>query len=112
MPVRIVDFQGVRNRSCTAPKNPLGSRPSRAIARKIRGWLSIMTSSTDVMPATAPIEIRSCAQGSPTWRKASDTGASMLIWSYGTIPVRTAATAMYSTVHSTSETMMPIGTSR
>ena len=28
------------------------------------------------------------------------------------MPVRTAATAMYSTVHSTSEVMMPIGTSR
>ena len=53
-PVRMVDFHGVRNRSWTAPKNPVGSKPSRAMARKIRGWLSIITSSTEVIPATAP----------------------------------------------------------
>ena len=76
----MVDFQGVRKRSWTAAKNPGGSRPSRAMARKIRGWLSIMTSSTEVMPATAPIETSNCAQGRPTCRKASDTGASILIW--------------------------------
>ena len=81
MPVRIVDFHGVRNRGCTAPKKPGGSSPSRAMARKIRGWLSIITSSTDVIPATAPTEISSCAHGSPACRNASDTGASMLIWS-------------------------------
>ena len=51
------------------------------MARKIRGWLSIITSSTDVMPAIAPTEISSCAHGSPACRNASDTGASMLIWS-------------------------------
>ena len=80
-PVRIVDFQGVRNRSWTAPKKLGGTRPSRAIASKMRGWLSIMTSSTEVMPVSAPTEIRNCAQGSPTWRNASETGASMLILS-------------------------------
>ena len=51
-PVRIVDFHGVRNLGWTAPKKPGGSRPSRAMARKTRGWLSIITSSTEVMPAT------------------------------------------------------------
>ncbi len=65
-PVMIVDFQGVRKRSCTAAKNLGGSKPSRAMARKILGWLSIMTRSTEVMPATAPTAIRSCAQGRPT----------------------------------------------
>ena len=80
IPVRMVDFHGVRKRACTAPKNPVGRRPSRAIAMKTRGWLSIMTSSTEVMPVSAPIEISIRAHGSPAWRKASETGASMLIW--------------------------------
>ena len=61
-PVRIVDFHGVRKRGCTAPKKLSGSRPSRAIASSTRGWLSMSTSMTDVMPATAPSEIRNCAQ--------------------------------------------------
>ena len=39
--------------------------PSRAMASHTRGWLSIITSSTEVMPATAPAEIRNRAQGSP-----------------------------------------------
>ena len=93
-PVRIVDFHGVRNFSWIAPKKLCGTRPSRAIARMTRGWLSIMTSSTEVMPVSAPSEIRNCAHGSPTCRNASETGASMLILSYGTMPVSTAATAM------------------
>ena len=52
-PVRMVDFHGVRNFGWTAPKKPCGTRPSRAMARKTRGWLSIITSSTEVMPASA-----------------------------------------------------------
>jgi len=46
------------------------------------------------MPHMAPREMRPRAQGSPAWRNASDTGVSMLIWLYGTMPVSTAATAM------------------
>ncbi len=54
IPVRMVDFQGVRYFSCTAPKKDLGKRPSRAMASQTRGWLSIMTRSTEVMPVSAP----------------------------------------------------------
>ena len=54
-PIRIVLFQGVRNLGWTSAKNSCGTRPSRAMARKTRGALSIMTSSTEVMPATPAI---------------------------------------------------------
>ena len=77
----MVDFQGVRKRGCTAPKKLGGTSPSRAMASSTRGWLSISTSSTEVMPATAPTEMRNWAQGRPACWKASATGASMLIWS-------------------------------
>src|ERR1700679_1574833 len=40
------------------------------------------------------------------------SGASMLISFHGTIPVSTAAIAIYSTVHTTSDAMIPIGKSR
>jgi hypothetical protein len=43
---------------------------------------------------------------------ASDTPAVSLISLAGTIPVRTATTAMYSTVQTTSDPMIPIGMSR
>src|SRR5436853_5806650 len=36
-PVRMVDFQGVRNFGCTAPKKLLGTRPSRPSASITRG---------------------------------------------------------------------------
>ncbi len=112
MPVRIVDFHGVRKRSCTAAKNPVGSKPSRAMAKKILGWLNIITRRTDVIPAMAPTDINNCAHGRPTCLKASETGASMLMWLYGTMPVSTAATAIYRIVQRTSDVRMPIGTSR
>ncbi len=41
---------------------PAGSSRSRLIAKKMRGWLMSMTSSTLVMPATAPAETRPAAQ--------------------------------------------------
>ena len=47
-----------------------------------------------MIPVSAPIEIRGWAEWSPFCAKASETGASMWILSYGTIPVSTAATAM------------------
>ena len=37
IPVRMVDFHGVRNFLCTAPKILGGSKPSRAIAKNILG---------------------------------------------------------------------------
>ena len=93
-PIMIWEIHGVRNRGCTVPKRRGETSPSRAMASMTRGWLSMSTSKTDVMPTTAPIETTKCAQGSPTCLKASATGASMLILSYGTMPVRTAAIAM------------------
>ncbi len=53
-PVRMVDFQGVRNRGWIAAKKLGGTRPSRAIASRTRGWLSIITRRTDVIPVMAP----------------------------------------------------------
>lgn len=50
MPVRMVDFQGVPKRGCTAPKKDSGSRPSRASAIRMRGWPIIVTRSTLVKP--------------------------------------------------------------
>src|SRR5574342_1161964 len=47
MPERMVDLHGVRNFSWTSPKKLWGTRPSRAIANKTRGWLSIITSKTE-----------------------------------------------------------------
>ena len=64
-PVTSVALCGVRKRSCTAPKNSTGSKPSRAIASSTRAWLSIMTRRTDVMPLMAPSEMRKRAHGNP-----------------------------------------------
>ena len=111
-PVRIVDFHGVRNVGWMSPKNPWGTSPSRASASITRGWLNIITSSTDVMPVIAPAATRYCIHVSPARLKASTTGASILISLVGTMPVSTAETAMYSIVQMMSDAMMPIGTSR
>ena len=93
-PVRIVDFQGVRNFGWMAPKKLFGTNPSRPSASITRGWLSIITSNTEVMPVIAPAATRYCIQVQPARLKASTTGAFMSISLYGTIPVSTAATAM------------------
>ena len=90
----IVLFQGVRKRGWTSAKNCRGTRPSRAIARNTRGALSIMTSSTDVMPATPAAAMMNSAQGKPAFLKASDTPAFRPAGRSGTMPVSTATTAM------------------
>ena len=77
-----------------SPKKDRGTSPSRARASITRGWLSIITSSTDVIPVIAPAATRYCIHFKPTRLKASTTGASMLISVEGTIPVNTADTAM------------------
>ena len=53
----MVVMYGVPKRGCTL-LTPGGSRRSRLIAKKMRGWLMSMTSSTLVMPATAPADTR------------------------------------------------------
>ena len=80
-PMRIVDFQGVRNLGCTSAKKPCGTIPSRAIARNTRGADSISTSSTEVMPATPAAAMMNSAHGRPACLKASETPASTLSWS-------------------------------
>ena len=57
MPVSSVVVDGTRVTGFTLAAHA-GSRPSRAIAKKMRGWLMSITSSTDVMPATAPADTR------------------------------------------------------
>ncbi len=51
--VMIVVMYGVPNFGCTL-LTPCGSRRSRLIEKKMRGWLMSITSSTEVMPHTAP----------------------------------------------------------
>ena len=72
--VMIVVMYGVPKRGCTL-LTPCGSRRSRLIEKKMRGWLMSMTSSTDVMPATAPAETRPAAQPWPMNASAYATGA-------------------------------------
>src|SRR2546427_446621 len=63
------------------------------------------------MPVIAPAATRYCIQVSPARLNASTTGASILISLEGTMPVKTADTAMYNSVQMTSDAMMPTGTS-
>jgi hypothetical protein len=48
----------------------------------------------------------------PTKERANETGASTLSFVYGTIPVKTADTAIYNTVHTIRDPIIPIGISR
>ena len=65
----MVERCGVRKRGWIAAKKLGGRRPSRAIASRMRAWLSIITSSTLVMPATAPKEMMKVAIGEPEARE-------------------------------------------
>src|ERR1700722_19632800 len=65
------------------------------------------------MPSTAPRSMKPATHFSPATCSAYDTGCEMLAnCADGTIPVTTAATATYSTAHTPSDAMMPIGRSR
>ena len=112
VPTRIVFFHGVRNFGCTAAKNFLGNSPSLAIEYKTRVWPRSMTSITLVSPASAPSVMMCDAPVRPRSRNARATGASILISRQGTMPVSTAATAMYNTVQTSRDKMIPIGRSR
>src|SRR5687767_8638812 len=72
--VMIVVMYGVPNLGWTL-LTPRGSRPSRLIAKKMRGWLKSITSSTEVMPATAPADTRYAAQSWLITDSAYATGA-------------------------------------
>ena len=60
-------------------KNESGSRPSRTMASKIRGWLRLSTRSELVIPARMPRVIMPPAKVSPFACKAADRGAASLI---------------------------------
>ena len=71
-----------------------------------------MTSITLVSPANAPSVMICDAVVSPRSMNARAIGASMFTSRQGTMPVSTAATAIYKTVQISKEAMMPIGKSR
>ena len=64
------------------------------MAKKTRICPSIITTSTLVMPATAPNATIAAPHLKPTILSAAATGAWMSICAEGIKPVRTAATAM------------------
>ena len=80
----------------------------------MRGWPSSITRITEVRPAIAPILTmgRSQAIAGPTALTPTAMGSGTLSSVYLTMPVRTNATAMYSTVQIAREPRMPIGMSR
>jgi hypothetical protein len=67
-PTTRVTFTGVRRVGCTFP-NAAGSSPSRDIAKMIRVWPKRRTSSTEMIPRSAP------PQGMPIRSRAKATGA-------------------------------------
>ena len=72
-----------------------GSRPSRAIEKKMRGCPSWNTISTDVHAKIAPSEMMPAAQFMPERRERASRAAarSPSCW-YGSSPVSTTATTM------------------
>ena len=63
------------------------------MAKKTRIWPNIITTSTLVIPATAPTATSAAPHLNPTTRSPSATGRGCRS-SKGTSPVRTAATVM------------------
>ena len=69
-----------------------GSSPSRAIAKKMRGWPYWNTSSTAVSDTTAPNATIAPAVGRPASCSACASGSAALSCVYGTSPVATMPT--------------------
>ena len=67
---------GVRYFGCTFAAHG-GSRPSRAIEKKMRGWPSWNTTSTDVVAKTAPSEMMPAAQCMPSAENAVASGSAV-----------------------------------
>jgi hypothetical protein len=90
-----------------------GSRPSFAMEKKMRGRPMSITRMTEDRPVIAPRMTSAFSHDSCGYRpSAVATGSGVLSMRNGAIPVRTRATAMYSTVQTASEPRMPIGMSR
>ena len=85
-PVKIVVMYGIRLTGWSLAAH-CGSRPSRAIAKKIRGWPYWNTSSTAVIETAAPSATIQPTVSNPArcsaWASGSATASSV----YGTIPV-------------------------
>ena len=107
------DFHGVRNLGWTSAKNAWGTRPSRAIARKTRGCAEHHDQQHrgDAGDAASGDDELGPAQARAA-SNASDTPASLL--DSGRAPCRSARRRRRcrAPCRSTSEAMMPIGTSR
>jgi hypothetical protein len=67
---------------------------------------------TELRPAMAPNLISDAIHPTPAWSAATAIGSGTSSCRYGTMPVATADTAMYRTVQTNSEPMMPMGMSR
>ena len=93
-PVTMVVTCGVRKRGCTRAK-VWGSSPSRAMAKKIRGWPYWNTSSTADIDTIAPSATIHPTVVKPVLFSAFARGSATPTSSvYGTIPVSTAPTIM------------------
>ena len=110
-PVEIVAMWGVRSVGWISAATG-GSRPSCAIARKIRGCASSITRMTEVRPKTIPSLMNGESQPTPAASIPTAIGSGTFNLSNGTMPVSTRLTTTYSTVQITSEPRIPIGISR
>src|SRR3954451_3234402 len=91
-------------------------RPSRHIAKKIRVWPYITTSTTLVIAINAPSDSSADAQLRPVpASRAADSGASefseLVITEMGATPTAATATRMYRRVDRVNEPTMAIGRS-
>ena len=93
MPVRIVVTCGVRYFGWIFAAH-CGSRPSRAMEKKMRGCPSWNTISTEVHAKMAPSEMTPAAQFIPIAEKAVASGCAVPSCSQCRSPVSTMATAM------------------
>ena len=92
-PISIWLRYGVPKRGCTCA-NRRGSSPSSAMLKKIRLCPYSSTRITVVSPVSAPSFTSTANQPSPITSIARAIGSGTSSWSYGTIPVSTAATAI------------------
>ncbi|MNW55376.1 hypothetical protein D3C74_330330 [compost metagenome] len=110
MPAPTWSRTGVWKR-CEVLETPRGSRPSRLIENMTRVRPSSRTMMTVVRPMRMPTEMTRPAQSAPTRMKAvvSEGSSEAARSVYGTMPVTTSVTRMYSTVTTARPLRMPLG---
>ena len=91
MPVSSVVVDGTRVTGFTFAAHA-GSRPSRAIAKKMRGWPYWKTSSTADIDTAAPSATIQPTVVKPAISRARASGSATASCWYGTMPVSTAPT--------------------